>query len=592
LKVVFKYLKPYAFFVVISLTLLFGQVVCELSLPNLMSDIVDIGIIRSGVENITPETMMLPKEQLAEMQHDYIMRKGAEMLGITLAAAVSSILVGFMAARIASSVARKLRYDVFSKVNDFSNAEFDKFSTASLITRSTNDVQQIQNFISMGLKMMLFAPLMGTGSIIMALQKSTSLAWIIVVAVLVIVGVLGVVMVVALPKFKSLQTLVDKLNLVSREQLSGLMVIRAFGNEAYEEDRFDVANKNLTYTTRFVQRTMASLMPSISFIMSLVNIAIVWFGAKAISQATLEVGDMMAFLQYAIHIMISFLFVSMIFIMLPRASVAANRIKEILDEDLSVTDKEDAKSLENVNGRVEFKNVSFRYDEASENALSNISFTAEPGKTTAFIGSTGSGKSTLINLIPRFYDVTEGQILIDGVDVRDITVKSLRDAIGYVSQKAVLFSGTIDSNVKYGNDSENIMDAIRVAQAEDFVMSKENGLESEVAQGATNVSGGQKQRLSIARALAKKAPIYIFDDSFSALDFKTDAALRAALSEYTNNATVLIVAQRVSTIMNADKIVVLDEGRVCGIGDHKTLLNSCKEYREICESQLGEEELK
>ncbi|MDD6807149.1 MAG: ABC transporter ATP-binding protein [Oscillospiraceae bacterium] len=591
MKIVFRYLKPYAVFVFISVLLLFGQVVCELTLPNLMSDIVDVGIIRSGVENITPEIMSLPKEELSEMQHDYIVKKGAEMLGVTLAAAVSSIIVGFIASKVASSVARRLRFDIFSKVNEFSNAEFDKYSTASLITRSTNDVQQIQNLISMGLKMMLFAPLMGTGSIIMALRKSTSLAWIIVVAVLVIMGVLGVVMAAALPKFKSLQTLVDRLNLVSREQLSGLMVIRAFGNEKYEEERFDVANKNLTYTTRFVQRTMVSLMPSVSLIMSLVNVAIVWFGAKAISQSTLEVGDMMAFLQYAIHIMISFLFVSMIFIMLPRATVAANRIKEVLEENISIKDKENAETLENVEGNIEFQNVSFRYNDALEDALSDISFMAEAGKTTAFIGSTGSGKSTLINLIPRFYDVTSGKVLIDGKDIRDVTVKSLREKIGYVSQKAVLFSGTIESNVKYGNDSEDIMDAIKVAQAEDFVLSKEDGINSEVAQGATNVSGGQKQRLSIARALAKKAPIYIFDDSFSALDFKTDAALRAALSKYTNNATVLIVAQRVSTIMNADKIVVLDEGKVVGIGDHKSLLENCMTYREICESQLGEEEL-
>ncbi len=577
MKTVLKFVKPYVFLIALSVALVLVRVFTELSLPNLMSDIVNAIVTMAG--------------DRTGAAYEYIFEVGGKMLFVTLINAVASVGVAFFSSRIATGVSKELRLAMFKKVNELSNAELDKFSTASLITRTTNDVQQIQGLIMMGMGVMLFAPLMGTGSIFMAIQKSTSLAWITALAVLVIFGVLGVIMVIAMPKFKVLQLLVDKLNLVSREQLSGLMVIRAFGNEQYEEERFDKANIDLTYTNRFVQRTIGALMPMVQLIMSAVNIAIVWFGAEAIAAYELEIGDMMAFLQYAMHIMISFVMLSMIFIVLPRASVSAKRIEEVLKCEISISNKENAKKIEKPTGKVEFKNVSFRYGDADEDVLSNISFVAEPGQTTAFIGSTGSGKSTLINLVPRFYDVTAGSIEIDGIDIRDISLSSLRDNIGYIPQKGILFSGTIESNVKYGNDSEDITEAIRVAQAEEFVSAKEEGIHSPISQGATNVSGGQKQRLSIARALAKKAQIYIFDDSFSALDFKTDAALRAALKEYTGGSTVLIVAQRVSTIMHAEQIIVLDEGKMVGKGTHKELLDSCEQYREICESQLSKEEL-
>ncbi len=577
MKTVFKFVKPYLFLILVSVVMVLIRVYTELSLPNLMSDIVNAIVAMVGDTTGAAQA--------------YIYEVGAKMLLFTLINAIASVGVSFFSSRIATGVSKELRLAMFKKVNELSSAELDKFSTASLITRTTNDVQQIQGLIIMGLGVMLFAPLMGTGSIFMAVQKSASLAWITALAVLVIFGVLGVVMTIAMPRFKALQSLIDKLNLVSREQLSGLMVIRAFGNEGYEEDRFDKANIDLTYTNRFVQRTIGILMPMVQLVMSAVNIAIVWYGAEAIAAYELEIGDMMAFLQYAMHIMISFVMLSMIFIVLPRASVSAKRIEEVLNCEISIRDKEGARRIENPAGRIEFKNVSFRYGNADEDVISNISFVAEPGQTTAFIGSTGSGKSTLINLVPRFYDVTGGSIEIDGTDIRDVSLESLRDNIGYIPQKGILFSGTIESNVKYGNDCEDITEAIRVAQAEEFVSAKEEGIHSPIAQGATNVSGGQKQRLSIARALAKKAQIYIFDDSFSALDFKTDAALRAALREYTGGSTVLIVAQRVSTIMNAEQIMVLDEGKMVGRGSHRELLDSCEQYREICESQLSKEEL-
>lgn len=577
MKTVLKFVKPYLFFILLSVGMVLIRVFTELSLPNLMSDIVNAIVAMVG--------------DTTGAAQKYIFEVGGKMLLITVVNAVASVGVAFFSSRIATGVSKELRLAMFKKVNELSSAELDKFSTASLITRTTNDVQQIQGLIIMGLGVMLFAPLMGTGSIFMAVQKSTSLAWITALAVLVIFGVLGVVMSIAMPKFKALQSLIDKLNLVSREQLSGLMVIRAFGNEQYEEDRFDKANIDLTHTNRFVQRTIGSLMPMVQLVMSAVNIAIVWFGAEAIAAYELEIGDMMAFLQYAMHIMISFVMLSMIFIVLPRASVSAKRIEEVLNCEISISDKEGAREIQNPAGRVEFKNVSFRYSNADEDVLSDISFVAEPGQTTAFIGSTGSGKSTLINLVPRFYDVTEGSIEIDGTDIRDVSLESLRDNIGYIPQKGILFSGTIESNVRYGNDSKDIAEAIRVAQAEEFVSAKKEGIHAPISQGATNVSGGQKQRLSIARALAKKAQIYIFDDSFSALDFKTDAALRSALKEYTGDSTVLIVAQRVSTIMNAEQIIVLDEGKMVGKGTHKELLDSCEQYREICESQLSKEEL-
>jgi len=575
LKIVFKYLKPYLLPVILSVAMLGGQVYCELTLPNIMSDLVN---------------EIIKVSAMGGSSNEYIKSTGLKMVIVAFLAVVCAVTVGYISSYVAARVAQKLRVDLFKKVNDFSATELDKFSTASLITRSTNDVTQVQNFVTMGLKMMLFAPLMGTGSVIMALSMSKSLAWIIVVAVLLILGVLLIVMVIALPKFKILQTYVDRLNLVSRESLSGMLVVRAFGNETYEENRFNKANEDLTFTTRFVQRTIASLLPVVTLIMSGVTVAVVWFGSKAVSEMSLQVGDMMAFIQYAMHIMISFIFVSMIFIIFPRAQVAANRIKEVLETEVSIKDKYDAKEIKDVKGTLEFSDVTFCYDGASDPVLENISFVAKPGETTAFIGATGSGKTTLINLIPRFYDVTSGSITIDGTDIRDVKLYDLRENIGYVPQKAFLFSGTIESNVKYGNDDANVKEVLEIAQAS-YVFEKEHGIQSEIAQSATNVSGGQKQRLSIARALAKKSPIYIFDDSFSALDFKTDAALRAALSQYVKDSTVLIVAQRVSTIMHADQIIVLDEGKIVGCGTHESLLDSCSEYREICESQLAKEEM-
>lgn len=577
MKTVFRYLKSYVPLVILSVAFLLGQVYTELSLPNLMSDIVDKGILLQGIT--------------VQERNAFIRSIGLEMLGISLLSVVCAIGSSFFAIRISAGVARKLRRDLFAKVNEFSSEEINNFSTASLITRTTNDVTQVQNFITMGLMMMLFAPSMGLGSVYMALKLCKSLAWVVLLAVVVIIGVLGCLMLVVMPKFKALQKLTDRLNLVSREGLSGMMVIRAFGNEEHEAERFAEANRDLTFTTRFVMRSLALMGPVMAMIMSGLQLAVVWFGAKLIDMGGLQIGEMMAFLQYAQHILISFLFVSAIFIMLPRAQVSAQRVSEVLNREISIKDKENAEDLTDVTGEVVFDHVSFSYPDAEEETLSDVSFTAKPGETTAFIGSTGSGKSTLINLIPRFFDVTSGSITIDGHDVRDVKLHDLREAIGYVPQKAVLFSGTVESNVKYGNDTEDIKEALDVAQASEFVYEKEEGINAPISQGATNVSGGQKQRLSIARALAKKPPIYVFDDSFSALDFKTDAALRAALKKYTGMATVLIVAQRVSTIMNAQQIIVLDEGKIVGKGTHKELLSSCSYYRAICESQLSKEEL-
>lgn len=574
---VLAYLKPYIPLVILSIAFLVGQVYTELSLPNLMSDIVDKGILLQGIT--------------LEERNGYIKSIGLEMLGVSLLSIACAIGSSFFAIRISAGVSRRLRRDLFAKVNEFSNAEISKFSTASLITRTTNDVTQVQNFITMGLMMMLFAPFMGLGSVYMALTLCRRLSWTVLSAVVVIIVILGILMVVVMPKFKALQKLTDRLNLVSREGLSGMMVIRAFGNEEHEAERFRKANEDLTFTTRFVMRSLALMGPMMALIMSGLQLAVVWFGAKLIDLQELQLGEMMAFLQYAQHILISFLFVSAIFIMVPRAQVSAQRVAEVLDTEISIKDKEGAEDFDDVRGEVVFDHVSFRYPDAEEDVITDVSFTAKPGETTAFIGSTGSGKSTLINLVPRFYDVTAGSIKIDGHDIRDIKLHDLREAIGYVPQKAVLFSGTIESNVKYGNDSEDITEAIEVAQAAEFVYEREEGIEAPISQGATNVSGGQKQRLSIARALAKKPPIYVFDDSFSALDFKTDAALRAALKKYTGASTVLIVAQRVSTIMNAQQIIVLDEGKVAGMGTHRELLETCPYYRAICESQLSKEEL-
>lgn len=732
-----KYLKPYTGWILICMVLLFAQAICELNLPNLMSDIVNVGLQQGGIEESAPRVLsakgmqlltpfvdetdrtalndgyttenfsdklqeefpdavpgevyvlsgekekreaaeeayshasaamlrffqsiaqqngeelnlsdsdasasmdfdaiyemlptilQMPEQAFSEaidssadmdpslssqigivltkgfyeelgadmeaMQNNYIIRTGILMIGVTLLSAVAAVLIGLLAARIAAGGARTLRRDLFSTVEGFSSAEFDRFSTASLITRTTNDVTQVQTLVVMAIRMVCYAPIIGIGGIIMALGKSVSLSWIIALAVIVLLCTIMIIFAIAMPKFKIVQKLVDRLNLVTRENLSGMMVVRAFGNQKREEERFEKANRDLTQTNLFINRVIVFMMPFMTFVMNAVTLLIVWFGSKQIEASSMQVGDMMAYMQYAMQIIMAFLMIAVMFIMVPRASVAGDRIAEVLETKPSIRDPESPVSLTApVRGEVAFHDVSFRYPNAEENVLEHLSFTAKPGETTAFIGSTGAGKSTLVQLILRFYDVTDGSITLDGVDIRELTQKELRAQIGFVPQKGLLFSGDIASNIRYGNDlatDEEVRRAAQTAQALEFIDAFPKGMETGIAQGGTNVSGGQKQRLSIARALAKKAPVYIFDDSFSALDFKTDAALRRALAKDTAGAAVLIVAQRVSTIMHAQQIVVLDQGKIMGVGTHKELLKTCPTYREIAESQLSEEEL-
>ena len=529
-----------------------------------------------------------------KIQTGYMLRTGGKMLALAAVGMIVSMIVGFLASKVGASTGRDLRGKVFRKVVEFSNGEFDKFSTASLITRSTNDIQQIQMLTVMILRMVLYAPIMGIGGVFKVFHTNVSMSWIIGLAVVLIAMVVMVLFVVAMPKFKILQNLVDRLNLVTREILTGLPVIRAFSTEKHEEERFDQANKDLTNTNLFVNRAMTFMMPTMMLIMNAISILIVWVGANGINDGQMQVGDMMAFIQYTMQIIMAFLMICMISIMLPRAAVSATRVDEVLTSTTLINDPKQPKHLKEGKGMVEFDHVSFRYPGAEEDVLHDISFTAKPGETTAIIGSTGSGKSTMVNLIPRFYDVTEGKITIDGEDIRNVTLHELRDQLGYVPQKGVLFSGTIASNILYGNpdgSEETMMEAAKVAQAAEFIEEKPKCYDSRISQGGGNVSGGQKQRLSIARAIAKDPKIFIFDDSFSALDYKTDVTLRKALKEHTVNSTVIIVAQRISTILHADQIIVLDEGKVAGIGTHKELLKNCDVYYQIAASQLSEKEL-
>lgn len=529
------------------------------------------------------------------LQSNYILIAGSKMLLLTLVSMIASIIVGLIAARVAAGISRNLRKTVFRKVTSFSNSEFEKFSTASLITRSTNDIQQIQNLMVMLIRIVIYAPILGIGGIIKVLSTDTSMGWIIVVAVIAVLALVLVLFSFAIPKFKSVQKLIDRINLITREFLTGMLVVRAFNNQEHEENKFEKANQDLTRTNLFINRLMSLMMPLMMFIMNGITLLIIWVGSHQVDQGNMQVGNMMAFMQYTMQIIMAFLMISMVSIMLPRATVSAQRISEVIDTEVMIRDSVKLKKFsDEKKGYVEFKNVNFRYPDAEEDVLSNISFSAKPGETVAFIGSTGSGKTTLINLIPRFYDVTEGEIVIDGANIKEVPQKELREKIGYVPQKGILFSGTIESNIKYGKPEATeaeMSKAAEIAQAIEFIKAKPENFNSEISQGGTNVSGGQKQRLSIARALAKRPEIYIFDDSFSALDFKTDVALRKALKNEIADSTILLVAQRISTIMNADKIIVLEEGKIVGMGKHTELMENCEVYKQIALSQLSKEEL-
>lgn len=557
-------------------------------MPDTILEQAAVSYVRSAYENLGMD--------MDDMQIHYLVTTGGKMVGLAFLGMAASVMVGFLASRVGAATGRDLRNKVFHKVVGFSNNEFDHFSTASLITRSTNDIQQIQLIIVMLLRIVLYAPILAIGGVVQVFQTNVSMSWIIALAVVLIAMVILVLFVVAMPKFKILQTLVDKVNLVTREILTGLSVIRAFSTQKHEEERFDDANRALTRTNLFVNRAMTFMMPVMMLVMNGISVLIMWTGAHGIDNGQMQVGDMMAFIQYTMQIIMGFLMLCMLSIMLPRAAVAADRVQEVLDSQTVIHDPEKPETFKKEDkGLLRFDHVSFRYPGADENVLHDITFTAKPGETTAIIGSTGSGKSTLVNLIPRFYDVTEGSITLDGVDVRNVNQHELRDKLGYVPQKGILFSGDIASNIMFGNShgsEAEMVEAAEIAQATEFIDNKPDGYHSPISQGGTNVSGGQKQRLSIARAVAKHPEVFIFDDSFSALDFKTDVTLRKALRKKTKDSTVLIVAQRISTIMNAEQIIVLDEGHIAGIGTHSELLKNCEVYQQIAASQLSEAELK
>ena len=551
--------------------------------------------LQAAAASVKTEYLAMGRNE-ASIQSAYMLKTGGMMLLLTLAGALATILVGLISARVASGLARDLRSAVFTKVEGFSLREFDKFSTASLITRTNNDVMQIQMLVLLMIRMVFYAPIIGVGGVIRALGKNSSMWWIIALAVGILSLLIIAVFNIAVPRFKIMQKLIDRLNLVSREALSGMMVIRAFNMQGREEERFDKANKDLTGNMLFVNRVMVVMMPVMMLVMNGVSLLIIWIGAHQVAQSSMQVGDMMAFMQYAMQIFFAFIMMSIMFIMLPRAAVSADRVAEVLETEASVLDPKRPKSFGPAfSGTVEFRGVSFRYPGAEEDVLHDISFTAKPGQTTAIIGATGSGKSSVVSLLPRFYDASSGAVLVDGIDVREVKQEELRDKIGFVPQKANLFSGTIESNLRYADEAasvESIETAARIAQASSFIAESPEGMQRAISQGGSNVSGGQKQRLSIARALVKKPPIYVFDDSFSALDFKTDAALRQALKDETQDSTVIIVTQRVATVKKADQIIVLDEGRVVGSGTHGELMKTCETYREIATSQLSEEELR
>ena len=572
---VFEYMTEYSGMLVAALALLVVQAICDLALPDYMADIVNTGVLNGNA--------------------NFIVQVGIKMILITLLGAVSSIVVGYFASRIAAFTARDMRADVFKRVQTFSNPELDKFSPASLITRTTNDITQIQLLIILLVRILFYAVIMGVGGVFKAVTESPTLSWNIVGAVLALISVIIFLLVMVMPKMHKMQTLVDRLNLISRENLEGLLVIRAFNSQKFEEARFDDANRSLTEYNLYINRALTIMMPTMMFIMNVTTVLIVWIGARQIADMQIDIGKMMAFMQYAMQIIMAFLMLSMMFIMIPRAAVSANRVKEVIETDTVIKDKKNAlRPAADFVPEIEYENVSFCYPESDQPVLKNISFTAKHGQTTAFIGVTGSGKSTLINLLLRFYDVSEGRILLDGVDIREMKRSDLRDKIGYVPQKIMLFSGTVKSNLRYA-DGDATLDQLKraacVAQADEFISTMTDGYDARVAQGGSNLSGGQKQRLSIARALVKNAPIYIFDDSFSALDMKTDAVLREALHQAARGSTLLIVAQRVGTILSADQIIVLENGEIVGRGTHRELLRNCEVYREIAQSQLSEEEL-